>query len=89
MAKQNLELQAIREALEAEQTRYRDLFEFAPDGYLVTDCYGNIEAANRAAADLLGATPQTLVHKPLSLFIHSSELKAFRMALNRLDWPQN
>src|ERR1700709_62704 len=50
MALQNEELLTVQEALEAERQRYRDLFEFAPDGYLVTDLAGTVREANRAAA---------------------------------------
>jgi PAS domain S-box-containing protein len=55
------ELRAQHEALldahrnlEIERERYRTLFEFAPDPYLVTDRDGLIEEANAAAAELLG-----------------------------------
>ncbi|HBY80229.1 MAG TPA: PAS domain-containing sensor histidine kinase, partial [Cyanobacteria bacterium UBA11148] len=44
---QNEELIVARQAIEAERQRYRELFEFAPDGYLVTDIYGLIQEANR------------------------------------------
>src|SRR5688572_18373607 len=37
LRQQNEALAAAREALEAERQRYQELFEFAPDGYLVTD----------------------------------------------------
>jgi len=46
--------QPSKAAVEAERQRYQDLFEFAPDGYLVTDAQGMIQA-NRAAAKLLNA----------------------------------
>jgi PAS domain-containing protein len=35
-----------------EQQRYRVLFTFAPDSYLVTDLHGFIQEANQAAASL-------------------------------------
>lgn len=41
-------------SLEIERERYRTLFQFAPDPYLVTDQSGRIEEANAAAAKLLG-----------------------------------
>jgi PAS domain S-box-containing protein len=37
-----------------ELDRYRELFEFAPEAYLVTDRAGSITEANRAACALLG-----------------------------------
>jgi len=33
---QNEELAAARQAVETERQRYQELFDFAPDGYLVT-----------------------------------------------------
>src|SRR5438045_3432175 len=36
-----------------ERQRYAELFDFAPDAYLVTDPYGAITEANRAAGALL------------------------------------
>jgi two-component system cell cycle sensor histidine kinase/response regulator CckA len=60
---------ASRQNLEAEHQRYRDLFEFAPDGYLMTDVAGMIKEANRAAIALLQVTPGFLVGKPLAIFV--------------------
>src|SRR5262245_59587736 len=53
MRQQNEELIISRQAIEAENQRYRDLFEFAPDGYIVTDTTGMLQEANRTAAALL------------------------------------
>ncbi len=64
LRQQNEELLAAREALEVERQRYRDLFEFAPDGYLVTDADGTIQEANQAAALLLGVRQDFLEGKP-------------------------
>src|SRR4051812_5837597 len=46
------ELKVTRAVVERERQRYQDLFEFAPDGYLVTNTAGAIQEANRAAATL-------------------------------------
>ncbi|MGL5922295.1 PAS domain-containing protein, partial [Chroococcidiopsis sp.] len=50
---QNEELAIVRTQIEIERQRYLDLFEFAPDGYIVTDAIGKIREVNRAAANLL------------------------------------
>ncbi len=81
---QNHELQQSRRAVEAERQRYRDLFDFAPDGYLVTDLVGLIKEANRAAGELLGVPPGHLAGKPLAIYIAMDERPAFRFGLNRL-----
>ena len=51
---QNEELQRITAELEASEEKYRDLYEFAPIGYLTVDPTGQILEANLAAAALLG-----------------------------------
>jgi len=84
LRQQNEELFATRQALEAERQRYRDLFEFAPDGYLVTDADGTIQEANQAAAHLLGVRQDFLAGKPLVVFVASEAHRAFSAYLARL-----
>jgi PAS domain S-box-containing protein len=62
---QNDELTDSQNALENERRRYRDLFEFAPDGYLVTDLGGVILEANRAATSELNIPLPLLIGSPL------------------------
>src|SRR4051812_20806562 len=50
LRQQNEELLATQMLLEEERTRYRDLFNNAPDAYFVTDARAIIQEANRAAA---------------------------------------
>ena len=71
--------------MEAERLRYQQLFEFAPDGYLVTDALGVILEANRAACLMLNLTPETILRKPLAAYIHQPDLPAFRSRLTYLD----
>jgi len=88
---QNDALLASQEVIEAERQRYQDLFEFAPDGYLVTDINGTIQEANRAAARMFNVKQRFLVGKPLINFIgeEGAEVevearRAFRSALLKL-----
>ncbi|MFN2132107.1 MAG: PAS domain S-box protein, partial [Anaerolineae bacterium] len=60
-------------ALEAERQRYRELFELAPDGYLVTDRQGIVREANEAACALLGAPAWSVIDRPLSLYLPQGE----------------
>ncbi len=53
----------------AQMQRYRELFDFAPDGYLVTGGNGIIEEANRAAARLLHVGTRELIGKPLVVYV--------------------
>ena len=46
------EVGALREQLEQERVRYRDLFEWAPEAYVVTDSEGVILETNRAGEEL-------------------------------------
>lgn len=85
LLQQHEELTSAYEALEVERQRYQDLFEFAPDGYLVTDPRGIIREANHAAATLFNLSQQFLLGKPLALFVTAEERGAFRSELSRLS----
>ncbi|MDJ0706784.1 MAG: GGDEF domain-containing protein [Leptolyngbyaceae cyanobacterium MO_188.B28] len=80
----NGELIAAHQTLAAERKRYQELFEFAPDSYLVTDPNGVIQEANQPAASLLQVKQQFLVGKPLTVFVAPAERKPFLAQLNQL-----
>lgn len=84
LRRQNDQLLAANDAITAAQQRYQDLFDFAPDGYLVTDPNGVIQAANQAAARLLRTEARFLAGKPLVLFIARADRPAFDALLARL-----
>jgi PAS domain S-box-containing protein len=75
------ELLQSQARIEAERQRYRDLFEFSPDGYIVTDVHGRIREINTAAANLLGAPAEMLTNKPLATRVAASSLHDFRARL--------
>lgn len=52
-----------------EYRRYQELFDFAPEGYVLTDGSGLIEQVNHAAAALLKARRDFLLGKPLPMFV--------------------
>ncbi|MEH2084901.1 MAG: EAL domain-containing protein [Nostoc sp.] len=79
------ELELTRATVEKERQRYQDLFEFAPDGYLVTDTKGIIQEANHVAATLLGVQQKHLVSKPLILFIAQQNHQSFSFQINNLQ----
>ncbi|ARV59552.1 transcriptional regulator [Nostocales cyanobacterium HT-58-2] len=81
---QNEELIQTRNLLEAERQRYQDLFEFAPDGYLVTNGIGIIQEANHAATKLLNVPQQYLVGKPMINYVSSEDRQSFRGFLIQL-----
>lgn len=84
LQEQNEELAAARQVLLSERQRYQELFEFAPDGYLVTDAEGVIQEANHAAAILLNAGQQSLVGVPLVIFVAEKERRSFHSQLTPL-----
>lgn len=80
--------------LEIQRNRYRTLFDYAPDPYVVTDENGIIEEANAATADLFGIPGSLLVGKSLASFVDFHSRPEFRAHLQgmaaseRLDkWP--
>ncbi|HBB34838.1 MAG TPA: transcriptional regulator [Cyanobacteria bacterium UBA8803] len=85
LLQQNDELTTLRDHLEAEHQRYRELFNFMPDAYLVTDGQGKILETNRAAATLLGVEQSSLPGKLLVTVIPIEKRPAFRSQLNRLQ----
>jgi PAS domain S-box-containing protein len=89
LRQQNEELAISHQAIKLERQRYQDLFEFAPDGYLVTDTQGNIREANRTAATLLSIQQQRLIGKPLFVFIANPERQAFQTRFAQLQPMQN
>src|SRR5215471_6817341 len=82
---QNEELVATRSLLEEERRHYQELFELAPDGYLVTDMLGVIREANSNAANLLQMRRDFLIDKPIIVWISSGEHVGFRRLLARLQ----
>ncbi len=68
----------------ALQLRAHEWFEFASDGYLLTDLRGIIHEANYAAAQLIGARKEFLLGKPLGLFMSEECHAAFYERLARL-----
>ncbi|MBI3949361.1 MAG: sigma 54-interacting transcriptional regulator [Acidobacteria bacterium] len=84
LRQQKDELAAAQTIVEAERQRYQELFEFAPDAYLVTDTEGVIQEANRGAATLLNVSQPTLVSKPLVVFVAKDDRQAFHIQLSRL-----
>lgn len=85
---QNEELLRTRNLLERERQRYLDLFNFAPDAYLVTDTLGIIQEINYTAATLLNVSQQYMQGKPIVNLVAFSERQMFRSYLTQL-WESN
>lgn len=67
--------------LAAHRQRFQDLFELAPDPYLVTDLTGSLLQINRAAADLLGLDPAALNGRVLGNYFALEDRRNFRRRL--------
>ncbi len=67
-----------QKVLDGERKRYQDLFEFAPDAYLVTDSNGRILEANQYSTKLLNIRHQNLLSKPLIVFVSQADHPAFK-----------
>ncbi|EGV17194.1 putative bifunctional diguanylate cyclase/phosphodiesterase [Thiocapsa marina] len=66
---QNDELLRTQEALEISRSRYFDLYDLAPIGYITLTDTGTIQEANLAAATLLETPRVNLAGRPLTRFI--------------------
>ncbi|MDX2096544.1 MAG: ATP-binding protein [Leptolyngbyaceae cyanobacterium bins.59] len=84
LRQQNDELMESRQLLELQKQRYQELFDFAPDGYIVTDRYGRIQEANQAASGLFNVPANRLKGKLLVTFIPQADRRTFRTILNQL-----
>ena len=81
---QNERLLAAQEALEDERARYRELFDLAPDAFVLTDANGKIVEANGRASDFLGVRADLLVRETLAAFVEPAARDALRVALFEL-----
>lgn len=81
----NQQLEAVILTAQLQQQRYEDLFNFAPDGYLVTNSLGVIQEANQAASNLLSVNSFDLIGKPLVLYIWNQDKLFFRSFITQLQ----
>jgi PAS domain S-box-containing protein len=86
LARQNEELVASRATLEFERRRYQELFNFAPDGYVVTNLKGHIQDANIAACRLLERNHHSLKRLPFAqFFVPADREKLLQLPLEKPD----
>lgn len=78
---QTKELATAQALMDDERYRYRDLFTFAPEAYLVTDGAGVIHEANLEAAALLEIPADLVQGRPLALNVREEERHGFRIEL--------
>jgi PAS domain S-box-containing protein len=74
---QNEELYEARAQVEHTLERYKELFDFAPIGYVVLDAEGDVLEVNLESARLVGATRAALQGKRFANFIALAHRKPF------------
>jgi PAS domain S-box-containing protein len=82
---QSEELSAVYGALEQDRSRYRDLFEGAPEPYLVTDTAGVVLEANQLACRLLNIESVFVIGKPMGLYVSGADRALMREVLSLLN----
>jgi PAS domain S-box-containing protein len=84
LRQQNEELALSRDQIDRERQKFYELFDFAPDAYVVTDPHATIREANAAASQLLGVPRQFLIGKPIPLFFDEGARASHRHQLDQL-----
>src|SRR5947209_2422201 len=80
-----INLESAFESAAREVIRYRQLFDSAPDVYLLTDFKGNIQDANATAVRVLQVRREFLLDKPLTFLVAAGDRTAFLSLLTRLN----
>src|SRR5881394_1011096 len=77
------ELRTDRTQLRNSLHHYKDLYDFAPIGYVVFDGTGSIQEINRAAGELLGVKHGQLIGQRFAQFLSPQDVESFRNHLRR------
>ncbi len=86
---QNEDLRHAQQELEVSRSRYAELYDFAPIGYLTLSAKGLIIEANLAAADMLGLPRGDLLNKRFSSFIVADDQDIFYLNRRKLLDTEN
>jgi PAS domain S-box-containing protein len=81
---QNEELRRTSLDLELSRIKYRDLYDFAPVGYLTVDSKGIVLEANLTSTMLLGRDRQEVVGRPVSRFIFNQDSDIFHLMFHKM-----
>lgn len=80
---QNRELKETRDRVEEVLSKYSDLYDFAPVGYMTLSKSGIIEETNLAAAYMLGVERSALINESFFKFLDPEFVNRFLMELGR------
>ena len=81
---QNQQLQQARKELEASLEKYRELYDFAPVGYVTLDREGIVREANLTVAGLLGIERARLVQRRFGLCVFPADQPGFNTFLAKV-----
>jgi PAS domain S-box-containing protein len=81
---QNEEIEASRSEAVLQSQRYQELFDFAPDAYVVTDEKFIIQEANLATVELLNLRPDFIIGKLLVSFVCDNDRRSFRSLIMQI-----
>ena len=81
---QNEELRRVQNELEISRSRYAELYDFAPVGYLTLNEHGEILDLNLTAARLLGVERGHLLNNHFQYFVFQPDKKEFFSHLKAL-----
>jgi PAS domain S-box-containing protein len=79
MEMQNEELRKTQVELEQSRSKYAELFDFAPVGYLVFDANGLIVEANLTASSMLGWDRSDIISRSFSLHVAPASRDTWRL----------
>src|SRR6266508_2674660 len=74
---QNRELVESHQLVEESRSRYADLYDFAPVGYVSLDGQGRIQEINLTCAEMMGGERSQLVGKLFSSYVTASDRPRF------------
>jgi PAS domain S-box-containing protein len=80
---QNEEMRTIHQELEQSRSRFKELYDFAPVGYVTLDKFGIIIEANLTAATLLSVTRAALIGKYIQSFMDRENADALHLFLRK------
>ena len=80
---QNEQMRDIQAQLEESRNRYRELYDFAPVGYVTLDKFGLIHEANLTAATLLNVPRTALISRQIQSFMDHESADRMHLFLRK------